>query len=241
MFEATKGQVPGMNGQPLAAPIVGINGTPDGHGYWLVASDGGVFSFGDARFYGSMGGTVLNRPIVGMSSTPTGQGYWLVASDGGVFAFGDAQFAGSMGGQPLHAPIVGMASTSYPSGTTHSAGVGYYLVGADGGVFAFGNAQFDGSMGDQPLNAPVVGMVSTSYPSSFYETLQPAGSGYYLVGADGGIFAFGDASFTGTAVGSGDGTAIGIGASFINSPILLHPLIAPSVFTSEGNILSWAP
>ena len=28
---------------------------PEGEGYWLVASDGGIFSFGDAKFYGSMG------------------------------------------------------------------------------------------------------------------------------------------------------------------------------------------
>ncbi len=27
--------------------------TPDGGGYWLVASDGGVFAYGDAGFYGS--------------------------------------------------------------------------------------------------------------------------------------------------------------------------------------------
>src|SRR6185312_4628096 len=77
-------------------------------GYWLVASDGGVFSFGDATFNGSMGGTPLNKPIVGMTSTPDGKGYWLVASDGGVFSFGDATFYGSMGGTPLNKPIVGM-------------------------------------------------------------------------------------------------------------------------------------
>ena len=34
-------------------------------GYWLVASDGGIFSFGNATFYGSEGGTLLNKPIVG--------------------------------------------------------------------------------------------------------------------------------------------------------------------------------
>ena len=48
--------------------------TPTGRGYWLVASDGGIFSFGDAAFYGSTGSIHLNQPIVGMAATPTGQG-----------------------------------------------------------------------------------------------------------------------------------------------------------------------
>jgi hypothetical protein len=41
--------------------------TPKGSGYWLVASDGGVFSFGDARFLGSTGSIRLNQPIVGLA------------------------------------------------------------------------------------------------------------------------------------------------------------------------------
>ena len=80
----------------LAHPIVAMASTP-GFGYWLVASDGGVFSFGDARFFGSTGALRLTRPIVGMAATPSGHGYWLVASDGGVFAFGNAPFVGSTG------------------------------------------------------------------------------------------------------------------------------------------------
>jgi hypothetical protein len=84
--------------------------TPDGKGYWLVASDGGIFSFGDASFYGSMGGTPLNQPIVGMAADPTTGGYWLVASDGGIFSF-HAPYDGSMGGTPLDKPIVGMAAS----------------------------------------------------------------------------------------------------------------------------------
>ena len=66
--------------------------TPDGEGYWLVASDGGIFTFGDASFYGSAGALHLNKAIVGMAPTPDGNGYWLVASDGGMFTFGDAPF-----------------------------------------------------------------------------------------------------------------------------------------------------
>ncbi|MGH9069183.1 MAG: hypothetical protein ACRD0J_17100, partial [Acidimicrobiales bacterium] len=53
----------------LAQPIVGISATPSGQGYWMVAADGGVFSFGDATFHGSTGAVHLNRPIVGMAPT----------------------------------------------------------------------------------------------------------------------------------------------------------------------------
>ncbi len=149
-------------------------------GYWEVASDGGVFSFGGAQFHGSMGGMALNAPVVGMASTADGKGYWEVASDGGVFSFGDARFHGSMGGIPLNSPVVGMASTA--------GGTGYWEVASDGGVFSFGDAQFYGSMAGKPLTAPMVGMAAT-----------PDGRGYWLVGADGGVFSFGDARFYGSA------------------------------------------
>jgi hypothetical protein len=69
--------------------------TPDGNGYWLVASDGGVFAFGDAGFYGSMGGKPLNKPMMAIAANPDGTGYWTAAVDGGVFSFGDAPFRGS--------------------------------------------------------------------------------------------------------------------------------------------------
>ncbi len=72
----------------LNQPIVGMAATPDGGGYWLVAADGGIFSFGDAAFHGSTGSLHLNQPIVGMAATPDGGGYWLVAADGGIFSFG---------------------------------------------------------------------------------------------------------------------------------------------------------
>src|SRR4051794_36078380 len=79
-------------------------GGPMTTGYWLTASDGGIFSFGDAAFHGSTGAIHLNQPIVGMAATPTGQGYWLVARDGGIFNFGDARFLGSTGAIHLNQP-----------------------------------------------------------------------------------------------------------------------------------------
>ena len=72
-----------------------MTATPGGGGYWFVAADGGVFAFGDAKFYGSMGGQPLDQPVVGMASN-RGNGYWLVAADGGIFSFGTAPFYGSM-------------------------------------------------------------------------------------------------------------------------------------------------
>jgi hypothetical protein len=164
----------------LNKPIVGIAATPDGNGYWLVASDGGVFSEGSSTgFYGSAGSLQLNKPIVGMAATPDGKGYWLVASDGGIFNYGDAGFYGSAGSIQLNKPIVGMAST--PDGK------GYWLVASDGGIFNYGDAGFYGSAGSIQLNKPIVGMAAT-----------PDGKGYWLVASDGGIFNYGDTGFYGS-------------------------------------------
>ena len=74
-----------------------------------MASDGGIFTYGDAKFHGSTGALHLNAPIVGMAATPDGGGYWLVASDGGIFSYGDAPFYGSTGAIHLNAPIVAMS------------------------------------------------------------------------------------------------------------------------------------
>jgi uncharacterized delta-60 repeat protein len=137
----------------LNRPIVGVATTGTGRGEWMVASDGGIFAEGDARFFGSTGSIRLNQPIVGMAATSSGHGYWLVASDGGVFAFGDARFAGSMGSIRLNQPIVGMAATS--------SGHGYSLVASDGGIFAFADALFKGSAASIPPGAGFVGIAAT--------------------------------------------------------------------------------
>ena len=73
--------------------------TPDGDGYWLVASDGGIFNYGDAGFYGSTGGQPLNAPIVGMAATPTAGATGLWRATAGIFNYGDASFYGSAGGR----------------------------------------------------------------------------------------------------------------------------------------------
>src|SRR5450759_3169176 len=143
---------------------------PATDGYWTDASDGGIFSFGNAAFFGSMGGSHLNQPVVGMASTPDGRGYWPVASDGGIFSFGDAHFFGSMGSSHLNMPMVGMAEDPLTGG--------YWTVASDGGIFSF-NAPFQGSMGGSHLNKPMVGMAGDANTG-----------GYWTVASDGGIFSF---------------------------------------------------
>ena len=158
-----------LTGTSINQPIVGMAVDRNTGGYWLVAADGGVFSF-NAPFYGSTGNIALNKPIVGMNPTLNGTGYYLVASDGGVFTYGDATFQGSTGSIALNKPVVGM-------GLDRATG-GYWLVASDGGVFSFG-ADFYGSTGSIALNKPVVGIAPVS-----------DGSGYRLIASDGGVFDF---------------------------------------------------
>jgi hypothetical protein len=164
-------------GLRLNAPIVDLASTPTGDGYWQLGYDGGLYSFGDARFYGSTGGLPLRSPVIGIASTRDGHGYWLVAADGGVFTYGDAPFFGSTGDVRLRRPIVALAPS--PSGN------GYFLFADDGGVFTYGDAIFQGSAAGTP-HAPIVDAAAN-----------PDGLGYWMLAADGSVYSFGEARWYG--------------------------------------------
>ncbi len=198
--------------------IVGLAlgvGAGTGDGYWLVAADGGVFSYGSAQFFGSAANLPLNAEVVGMVATPSTNGYWQVALDGGVFAYGDAGFFGSAGALPLNEPVVAMAPT--PSGN------GYWLVATDGGVFSYGDAAFYGSVSGNVAVDLVVSLVATA-----------TGRGYWLVDADGDVFAFGDAVDHGDAgsVALSDAVIGATGAPFGGGYHLV---------TLDGDVLSYGP
>ncbi len=55
-----------------------------GGGYWLVAQDGGIFTYGSARFYGSAAGAMAGQAAVGMVASPKDDGYWIASQWGGV-------------------------------------------------------------------------------------------------------------------------------------------------------------
>ena len=194
------------------APITHIVATPDGQGYWLVAADGGIFNFGDAGFYGSMGGQHLNAPVVDLAPTADGHGYWLVASDGGVFAFGDATST---------ARWAGSASTNRSWAWPPTTANGYWLVGrrrrdlllrrpllrVDRQLTstspssgwppppaAAATGSWPPTAGSSPSATPPSTVAPEAMPSPrrspAWPPTRPAG-GYWLVAADGGIFTFG--------------------------------------------------
>jgi len=189
--------------QPRPAPVAGAGGNPAGPltpisvpsstppGYWLVAKDGGVFSFG-TPFFGSQAGQALAQPIAGMAAVPGGGSYNLADASGAAYA--DGAHASDCTGlnATLNKPVVGIAAA--PGGN------GCWLAAADGGVFAFGsNAPFYGSAGGLTLNQPVVGVAAA-----------PGNDGYDLVAADGGIFTYGPgATFDGS-----------MGGQHLNQPIV---------------------
>jgi hypothetical protein len=85
--------------------------------------------------------------------------------------------------------------------TPTTPGQGYYLFGDDGSLAGFGNDEYLNYLGNlsaSTLNAPIVGMATT-----------PDGGGNWMVGADGGVFAYGDAPFYGST-----------GNLTLNSPIV---------------------
>jgi hypothetical protein len=159
--------------------VVGIAATPTGRGYWIAAADGGVFSFGDARFAGSAAGRT-RAAVTGIAATPTGRGYWLVDRAGAVHAFGDAA-ASIEAARVVRPPAAAIAAS--PSGR------GHWVVGADGAVYAFGDVRYAGGIASDGHDRGVVAIMGTA-----------TGRGYWIVTARGAALAYGDAVWYGSVV-----------------------------------------
>lgn len=83
-------EVKPMSNAPFASMLVHPAG-----GYLEIGEDGGVFAWGGAPFFGSLGDVHLNQPIVAAAWAPDHMGYYLLGRDGGIFAFGSARHQGN--------------------------------------------------------------------------------------------------------------------------------------------------
>ncbi len=186
------GSIPGLGlapagtsgaGKQLNAPIVGMVPSADGRGYFMVASDGGVFAFGDARFEGScvsIGG--CSGAAVGVVPDVTGNGYLLVTATGHIYVFGDDREDGEPG--PPHNEVVTSVARTFD-------GDGYWILFANGAVDAFGDAL--------PLGGPS-GVTGGFNPATAVFGTSDA-SGYWVASAVGAVYAFGGAPDYGSMSG----------------------------------------
>lgn len=159
--------------------VVATATTADDRGYYFATGSGGVFNYGDARWFGSNAHRKVGSPTVAFALTPSGGGYDLVTRAGNVFGFGNAGWYGS----PVHnrprltSPVVAFALT--PDGR------GYWVVTARGNVFAYGDAHWFGSPAHQKVGKIV----------AFART--PDARGYWLVTSAGDVISYGDAHYYG--------------------------------------------
>ena len=193
------GSIPGLGilpadypgpGRKLAAPVVGMVPSSTGQGYFMVASDGGVFAFGDAAFEGScpaIGGCA--GAAVAVMPDANNDGYWLVTATGHVYAFGNAPVLGAPNG--VSAPVTSAVRT-------HD-GNGYWILLANGTVLPFGDAtNLGGPTGLANGLRPATAIFATS-----------TGGGYWVALSDGTVANFGDAPNDG-----------GMNGTHLNAPII---------------------
>jgi hypothetical protein len=180
------GSAPGLKLQLFN--FVGLANTSKG--YWLVESNGGIFSFGNAFSHGSLPQRRIHvSDIVGIAATPTGKGYWMVGSNGTVYSFGDAVNHGSLPGRGIHVSDI-VAIVSPDAG-------GYWLVGANGSVYPFGDAHSLGSCAQATSGCKGV--------SDIVGAANIGGTGYWLAGKNGRVFGFGTAHSHGSCPQTGSG------------------------------------
>ncbi len=203
----------------VAAPIVGMSAAPQGNGYWEVGGDGGVFTFGDAGYYGSAASIHLDQPDRrhrrhARTARVTGWPYRR-----GRLRLRRRRLLRVGGIDACQPAVVGIMAT--PDGD------GYWLVGADGGVFAFGDAGYYGSAAGVSIS-PIVGglaprrtargtgrprRTAPSTPSATPPSAvgpprprpswasRPRATATVWSVADGGVLDFGDAAYFGSMAG----------------------------------------
>jgi lysophospholipase L1-like esterase len=161
----------------------GTSGCPDGFGYFLANGSGEIWGFGSAQTDGKPNAVA---PLADLAADPAGCGYWTLHTDGTVDHLGGAPNLGGFAGTELLPDEVFTALSASPTGR------GLWGFTNRGRVVVRGDARLhsSGNLTDLlsiTLQGPILDSVVT-----------PDGDGYYMLGADGGVFTFGAASFAGS-------------------------------------------
>ncbi len=137
VYSPTRANFFGSLAHKQTAPVVGIAATRSGRGYWLLAKNGAVHAFGNAR---QLPRIRKPGPYMGIVSSPHG-GYWLYTAKGNVYRSRGTPWYGSTLTHGLHlGSVTGMLATPDARG--------YWLTTSQGVVSSFGDA------GSFPVPAP---------------------------------------------------------------------------------------
>jgi hypothetical protein len=132
---------------------------PTEAGYWLVDHVGGVFSFGDANFHGSLPGVDMAAHPADLVPTADGDGYVIVATDGRHVGFGTARDVGiRTHGHAGVGPIVAAVEAATDGS--------YLAVDRDGIVVPCGAAPFLGSPVTQRTPVQAIGIETAATVAS---------------------------------------------------------------------------
>ena len=164
-------------------------------GYNILTDAGGLYSFGDARYYGNLLDHGFPGPAVGLAETANGSGYNILTGSGALYSFGNAEYFGNLLDHGYPGPASAIAST--PSGS------GYSILTAAGGLYTFGNAPYFGNLLDRGYPGHAAGLAFT-----------PTGGGYWILTREGAIYSFGDAGYYGNLLDHG---YPGVAASLVAS------------------------
>ncbi|MGH9105210.1 MAG: hypothetical protein ACRDZX_05120, partial [Acidimicrobiales bacterium] len=184
------GSLPSLDMTEL--PIIEIVPTPDGGGYYMVGTDGGVYAFGDARFEGSCAtiGGCGKLTVTGLLAGPNGDGYWLLLSNCTMIAFGAAPKTADPDCQ-----VRAVASRAIAKEAVLTPdGQGYWALLESGSVFAEGDAKAYGHWEASAVpvkKVPAVALLPTR-----------DGHGAWLVFANGKVEDLGDARPVGGLAGT---------------------------------------
>ncbi|GAC1327473.1 MAG: hypothetical protein NVSMB17_01520 [Candidatus Dormibacteria bacterium] len=157
---------------------VGPAGPP---GYSILNQGGGIYSFGDATYYGNLIDHGYPGPAVGLGETPDGHGYNILTTSGAIYSFGNANYYGNLLDHGYPGPATALSFTP--------AGGGYAILTRGGGIYTFGDARYYGNLIDHGYPGSAIGFAYTA-----------SGNGYWILTTSGALYSFGDAGYYGNLI-----------------------------------------